>query len=531
MIPQKHISVPQISFLQISEDSCKQASSSKEAGIQFKDVLNTVAERGVKTDKYRIAAGKDTGQRTGQEVVNKDKGEYNSYHNIKADKKFLVNSGNMANDKKAIKQYRNIMERTADEKESIKDYDIVLAALAQLFEVEAQDLHELFDRADIKLETLADASKSGEIYRKLTVYLELDDEQNSLMKNIINSISMFLRENSGKSDNGYSKATRDYNRIIEKNLFDETENPENSEILPAVSTRPKNHWNFNEILSKVKLKLNELLKKSDADPQKFIDGIFQKMEFLFCRDEAEEGIVYGIKTTEVIEKPNTAENEIKPKFIKLEKDDESKKLKNQGDDWESADVRDIEDSKSKSQLEDDGDGVFFNNHAVFKIPNEYEAQKVAGAAKELQIFNKEIINQVLDKAKVITNGEKTEAVIQLKPESLGKLSLKIVTENGIVAAKFMAESRQVKQVLEINMHILKDSLEKQGLQVQGLSVSVEQNSADRFKREKHFADGRTKSPSSNANLEIGMARTADFSVIQQRIDLYYWKDSKINLTA
>lgn len=89
---------------------------------------------------------------------------------------------------------------------------------------------------------------------------------------------------------------------------------------------------------------------------------------------------------------------------------------------------------------------------------------------------KEILSQIIEKAQIIMMPDKSEMVMELKPDSLGKLSLKLVTENGIVMAKFVAENQQVKEVLETNMQLLKDSLQKQGLDVQGFSVSVRQDS-------------------------------------------------------
>ena len=63
---------------------------------------------------------------------------------------------------------------------------------------------------------------------------------------------------------------------------------------------------------------------------------------------------------------------------------------------------------------------------------------------------------------MLLSGEKSEMVIDLKPDHLGKLALKIATERGIVVAKFIAENEQVKAALESNMNMLKESLEKQG---------------------------------------------------------------------
>ncbi len=90
-----------------------------------------------------------------------------------------------------------------------------------------------------------------------------------------------------------------------------------------------------------------------------------------------------------------------------------------------------------------------------------------------------IFNQVVESAKVVLQEGKSEMTLQLKPEHLGRLSVEIVTERGIMMARFEAESQQVKEIIESNLSLLKDALESQGLNVQGFSVSVGQQNAQR----------------------------------------------------
>lgn len=110
-----------------------------------------------------------------------------------------------------------------------------------------------------------------------------------------------------------------------------------------------------------------------------------------------------------------------------------------------------------------------------------------------------VTHQVMLKVKLMAGENKQEMEMHLKPESLGKLSLKIIHERGEILAKITAENEQVKSILESNMQLLKDALEKSGYSVQNLSVSVgngnkenqgqnqNQNTSDRNGR---FASGR-----------------------------------------
>lgn len=141
----------------------------------------------------------------------------------------------------------------------------------------------------------------------------------------------------------------------------------------------------------------------------------------------------------------------------------------------------------------------------------------------------EIISQVIENAKTIIGPDKSEMVMELKPETLGRISLKVVTEQGIVAAKFIADNQRVRQVLEVNMQLLKDSLEKQGIQVQSFSVSVRQDL-------NHFSGNSPRHVKSGAR-NIGSVQGTEqesrpgYRRISGVGNPYLWESSTINLMA
>lgn len=105
--------------------------------------------------------------------------------------------------------------------------------------------------------------------------------------------------------------------------------------------------------------------------------------------------------------------------------------------------------------------------------------------KSEPISKAEIINQIVKKAEVVIAEGKQEMRIQLEPENLGKLTLKLAVEKGLITAKFVAESQEVKQVIESNFNALKDMLQEKGLDVQNFSVSVGQDSKE-FNKDNGF---------------------------------------------
>lgn len=102
---------------------------------------------------------------------------------------------------------------------------------------------------------------------------------------------------------------------------------------------------------------------------------------------------------------------------------------------------------------------------------------VAPKQNLVNISKADIVNQIVKKADIILREGHQEIIMKLEPESLGKLNLKVIMENGQITAKFVAESQQVKEVIESSFNQLKDALQEKGVNVQSFSVTVGQDSS------------------------------------------------------
>ncbi len=134
----------------------------------------------------------------------------------------------------------------------------------------------------------------------------------------------------------------------------------------------------------------------------------------------------------------------------------------------------LELTQSKTAVE--GDEAVSQNFSISAQQKPQEALAMKAAKAPLPLSEKPltqtVTNQVMMKVKLMAGENKQEMEMHLKPENLGKLSLKIIHERGEILAKITAENEQVKGIIESNMQLLKDALEKSGLSVQSLSVSV-----------------------------------------------------------
>jgi flagellar hook-length control protein FliK len=102
-------------------------------------------------------------------------------------------------------------------------------------------------------------------------------------------------------------------------------------------------------------------------------------------------------------------------------------------------------------------------------------ERVADAVLEPpELKPAEIIDQVVNQVRSDPTNSVSELRVTLKPESLGDVTLRLLSENGQISARFIAENQRVKEIMESNFDALRDALNRQGLNVSQLSVSVEQ---------------------------------------------------------
>jgi flagellar hook-length control protein FliK len=134
------------------------------------------------------------------------------------------------------------------------------------------------------------------------------------------------------------------------------------------------------------------------------------------------------------------------------------------------------------------------------------------------------MNQIVQKAVLLSNNGQNTVQIDLKPDFLGHIRMHIMTESHQVTVRIVAELPFVKDMLENNLNQLKTELQAQGLQVDELEVSVAhddraeddryQKAADvrraRGSRSKHIiAEGDAASQEIGSGVEPdGMAQTA-----------------------
>lgn len=116
-----------------------------------------------------------------------------------------------------------------------------------------------------------------------------------------------------------------------------------------------------------------------------------------------------------------------------------------------------------------------------------------------------IFNQITDYIKgQITDGV-SEVEMQLHPESLGTLHIRLTAKDGMLTAQFTAQNDAVKAALEGQMIQLKETFKEQGMSVEAIEVTVESHKFDQnFSENRGSMQQNDRRPSKQARRQINL---------------------------
>ncbi|MCX7747000.1 MAG: flagellar hook-length control protein FliK [Clostridia bacterium] len=426
--------------------------------------------------------------------------------------------------------------------------EAVTESLAQALGIKQDDIMKILESLNIKGEELADSAKINEIVQKLSALLGLDNKKMAQLAELLSVINekadALLKKTKAEGATAGDAADTVEAAKDKDPQKHEFVKPGQGEKLQEKeqSITVKDTLNLSKLVNEFKTRMEELLQKYQQNQEAVSKEITGTLEEVLV---AANGESLGTKDTNVntkektmnlkndkdIDKESTGQEDIKAAQEKDANKSDSKQEEAKGGlpgELKKAEVQGI---KGPGEKNDDNRAVKFNEAISNQTQKTAEVKETAKVHREVPVPKSEIINQVIEKAKVTLNGDKSEMSMELKPESLGKLTLKVITERGVVMAKFVAESQQVKEVLESNMQLLKDTLEKQGLAVQGFSVSVNQDSSKGFRREE-FSQNQTSGKNSGISpLGSKMVQAAELPDRQDKVNPYHINDNRINLTA
>ena len=83
-----------------------------------------------------------------------------------------------------------------------------------------------------------------------------------------------------------------------------------------------------------------------------------------------------------------------------------------------------------------------------------------------------LIPKLVQRIESLVQGERSEVRIELKPEHLGELKIKLSMERGIMVAEFVVQNQAVGEVIASQLPQLQTALQGQGTLMADVSVSI-----------------------------------------------------------
>lgn len=126
--------------------------------------------------------------------------------------------------------------------------------------------------------------------------------------------------------------------------------------------------------------------------------------------------------------------------------------------------------KQAKEPEIKNEGIIFAE-PKFEITFSPEENIVALPTGET-VSAEEIVNQLVEQARVISDAETTTMEMTLNPEGLGKIFMEITQKGSEITAKIFTENDAVKQALESQMANLKIEMNQSSTKITSIEVSV-----------------------------------------------------------
>jgi len=128
------------------------------------------------------------------------------------------------------------------------------------------------------------------------------------------------------------------------------------------------------------------------------------------------------------------------------------------------------------------------------------ALPVESAANVTGIVREQLVEQIVRGVHMMQHNETTEIIVQLKPDFLGKVSIRVLADHHAMRLEIRAEHAAVRQVMQDNLADLQQRLSDKGLAFEQFNVLADTGMNSQREPDWHF--GFPSNARSNASLKI-----------------------------
>lgn len=496
----------------------------------FKSVFNS-AVSGNNTDRRETSGSNSRGER---ELVqgNEPKFKYNSFRDLKTGQATDTNRIKEKLNTDSAQSTASVKSEAEGSSQKPEVIDEKINILAQMLGVTPNELIKLANELGFTSEDINNSNGLEGFVQKLGELLQLNNQQKEVLSKLAHEVINQLGTTNNASDM----------KVADVEIH----------TAPAAPKTEGNNPGFDvsKLSSDIKEAINQLIQKGITEAEAISSEISKVIEAMKAAAQQKHA---AIKTA--VETPEASGHDTESVINTTDKvlTDPGSKSKT-GEEYSAKDEEKntkADNSASSVKAEKTVDAKNASAEVNPNTDQNQEQTQVFGQVKTEFVSNNvhtakvafkmphslkpsELINQVVEQTKVVLGQDKTEMVIHLKPDHLGKLELKVVTEQGIVAAKFIAESQQVKEVIETNMQLLKDSLQKQGIAIDGVSVQVGKDPQNEYKQNSNESRYNGTANRTGAKISAQVMTGSRGSILEtlpDRLAQYSYDTNTINLTA
>ncbi|MDE6627028.1 MAG: flagellar hook-length control protein FliK [Lachnospiraceae bacterium] len=174
------------------------------------------------------------------------------------------------------------------------------------------------------------------------------------------------------------------------------------------------------------------------------------------------------------------------------------------------------DSNSNVERSETKKQELFQNPILQAIEDAIDQTSTLGETEAQPVRQVEVIQQIVEQVKVHMSQSTTSMEMQLYPEHLGRIQINVVSKDGVMTARIVAENEAAKQAIEGGLTNLKEAMQQQDLKVEAIEVMVSTTGFERGDAEK---DSAAENRASKNRKKIDLSELEDDAVDEEAIEV------------
>lgn len=168
-----------------------------------------------------------------------------------------------------------------------------------------------------------------------------------------------------------------------------------------------------------------------------------------------------------------------------------------------------------------------NNQSFSKVLNYYDklnkTNSVIEVIKEPVVINKDNINiDFIKNIKYMVKNSLEELNVKIYPKELGEMTIKLISQEGIMKAEIKATSKETYNLLNSNLNDIKKTLENQNIRIQEVNIGI-------YNEDTTFFSGRENSKEEFENQRV--SKVNNISLEEEEIIEDLLNEGNVNLLA